>query len=324
MNKYRFIPELLNELDVYELEYGEIAGCEYSAFMAMCGLDDVGEMAYVDEKLMGGEGSSMQQFLGKQRVPDKTCADCVEAIVGACVKSVGIERTFKVLEMFEILPRDYFSGKDIAKILEINFHSPRVHTNVPDEDIDEFLMNHKELEKNIGYTFNDRAYLLEALTHPSYIANRITGCFQQLEFLGDAVLDFLITAHIYERCPHMDPGQLTDLRSALVNNVTLACLCARYNIHTHILYRSSGLATAISGFLDIQTKYDHEVGDHVVQLMEEEDMGEYVDVPKVLGDVFEAIIGAVFLDSGNNLKVSLNTPPPKYHNILTTCLILTK
>lgn len=230
--------------------------------------------------------------------------DCIEAILGTCVKTVGIERTFKVLEMLEILPRTEF---DITRLLQNKLRSPRIRTDISNEDVDYFLVNHRKLETAIGYTFNDRAYLLQALTHPTYPTNRVTGCYQQLEFLGDAVLDFLITAYIAERCPDMDPGQLTDLRSALVNNVTLACLCVQYNIHVHILYQNVQLSEAIGRFVDFQQKHENDVIDHVELLFEEADveakMADYTDVPKTLGDVFEAIIGGIFLDSGNDLEV---------------------
>lgn len=249
--------------------------------------------------------SSMANFLGLQRIADKTNADCVEAILGACLVSIGVDRTFKILEMFNILPQR--PNVDITQLLQQQFHTPRVRTNITDHEVDSFLPNHGELEKSIGYTFNDRAYLLQALTHPTYPTNRVTGCYQQLEFLGDAILDFLITSYIFERCPHMDPGQLTDLRSALVNNVTLACLCVRYNIHLYILSQNASLTEFIGHFVDFQVKYKHEISDHVELLMEEKDvackMADYVEVPKTLGDVVEALIGAIFLDSGNNLEV---------------------
>lgn len=262
---------------------------------------------FQDDSNIGGENSSMQNFLGKQHMSDKTCADCIEAILGACVKTIGTERTFKVLEMLSILPSS--DGSDISQMLRIKLKSPRIRTNIRDREVDDFLANHTKLENSIGYTFKDRAYLLQALTHPSYPTNQVTGCYQQLEFLGDAVLDYLITCYIFERCPNMDPGQLTDLRSALVNNVTLACLCVRYNIHVHILSQNAMLTESINRFVDFQQKYNHEVTDHVELLMTERDvtckMAEYTDVPKTLGDVFEAIIGGIFLDSGNDLEVSI-------------------
>lgn len=250
----------------------------------------------------------MQTFLGRQYVSDKACADCVEAILGCCVKSIGVARSFKILETFSILPP--IDGKNIMEMLQHKLISPRIRTSIRDHEVDSFLINHEKLEDSIGYKFNDRAYLLQALTHPSYPTNRITGCYQQLEFLGDAVLDFLITSYIFERCPDMDPGTLTDLRSSLVNNVTLACLCVRYNMHVYILSQNPELSEAIANFYKFQASKGHEVTEHVQLLMEESDiealMAEYVDVPKTLGDVFEALIGGIFLDSGNNLKVTWN------------------
>lgn len=252
------------------------------------------------------ERTSMQTFLGRQSVSDKTCADCVEAILGCCVKSIGVPRSFKILETFNILP--LVPGKNITTMLDQKLKSPRIRTNIGDNEVDSFLINYRILEKNIGYTFKDRAYLLQALTHPSYPTNRITGCYQQLEFLGDAVLDFLVTAYIFERCPDMDPGTLTDLRSALVNNVTLACLCVRNNIHVYILSQNAELSESIANFFKFQASKRHEITEHVQLLMEEDDveckMAEYVEVPKTLGDVFEALIGGIFLDSGNDLAVT--------------------
>ncbi|CAF5048596.1 unnamed protein product, partial [Rotaria magnacalcarata] len=52
----------------------------------------------------------------------------------------------------------------------------------------------------------------------SYSYNTITDCYQRLEFLGDAVLDYVITRYLYEHPKRHSPGELTDLRSALVNN----------------------------------------------------------------------------------------------------------
>lgn len=273
------------------------------------------EKLHVDANIRvdtAAERHSMLQFIGQQSVADKTSADCVEAILGCCLEAVGVVRSLRALELFGIIPRN--PSADITNVFKDKLTSPRIRTNIKDSEVDAFLINYGELEKSIGYKFNDRAYLLQALTHPSFPTNKVTGCYQQLEFLGDAVLDFLITSYIYERCPHMDPGTLTDLRSALVNNVTLACLCVRYNIHVHILSQNAALAEAISLFQKFQTKNKHEVTEHVQLLMEEGDaesickhyhladrIAEYIDVPKTLGDVFEALIGGIFLDSGNDL-----------------------
>lgn len=64
---------------------------------------------------------------------------------------------------------------------------------------------------------------------------------QRLEFLGDAVLDYLITVHLYNKNPGMTPGMLTDLRSASVNNDCYAHSAVKFELHKHILHRSQDL-----------------------------------------------------------------------------------
>lgn len=283
-------PERLNDLvvDSNELENGRLSDDKFLEFASK----------FANESNDSNRVSSMENFLGFQTISDKMCADSIEAILEACVKRIGVERSFKVLEMLEILPRQ--TGIDISKILQQR--SPRIPMNIVDgsEDAD-LSVNYETIEEKIGYRFNDRSYLLEALTHSSYTTKRVTGCYQRLEFLGDAVLDMLVTFFIYERCQNIDPGQFTDKRSALVNNETLACICVRHEIHEHILYQNDWLGQAIANFVQHQHEHDNRVNDMVNVL--EANMAYCIDVPKSLGDVFEAIIGAIFLDCGNDLKV---------------------
>lgn len=58
----------------------------------------------------------------------------------------------------------------------------------PESELCMMLDGYEELERSIGYKFRDRSYLLQAFTHASYQPNRLTDCYQRLEFLGDAVL----------------------------------------------------------------------------------------------------------------------------------------
>ncbi|XP_073812059.1 endoribonuclease Dcr-2 [Musca autumnalis] len=266
---------------------------------------------------------------------DKVVADTLEALLGVCVKNYGIHRSFRMLEFFGICRSE--TGKPLTNLLDLKLSSAQLRTNVSKAEVDGFLLNVDHLEKNLGYHFKDRAYLLQALTHPSYPTNRITGCYQELEFIGDAILDMLITCYIFERFEKMDPGKMTDLRSALVNNITLACICVRYKFHLFLLYENGQLSEAIKIFADFQESQDHQVTDHVRILMEESskeldpynvtslddddddeemddemteenqrraasatkptyNMSVKIDVPKALGDIVEAIIGAIYLD----------------------------
>ncbi|GAB0088496.1 endoribonuclease dcr-1 [Sergentomyia squamirostris] len=241
----------------------------------------------------------MNVFLGKHLVSDKTVSDTVEALLGVYLASVGIQKSFRLLNYFNILPSDL----NMDHLLINQKIEPRISPNVTMDDIDAHLIGVTDFQKRLGYQFRDRAYLLQALTHPSYPMNRATGCYQQLEFLGDAVLDIIITAYIFEHCSHMDPGKMTDLRSALVNNITLACVCVRNQFHKHILSQNNLLIEKTRDFARYQSQNNHKVTEHVLLLNEEDEiLAESVDVPKVLGDVIEALLGAIFLDSDNDLS----------------------
>lgn len=93
-----------------------------------------------------------------------------------------------------------------------------------------------------------------------------TDCYQRLEFLGDAILDYLITKHLYEDPRQHSPGVLTDLRSALVNNTIFASLAVKYDYHKYFKAVSPELFQVIDVFVQFQLEknemqgMDSEVG----------------------------------------------------------------
>ncbi|KAG5314150.1 DICER Endoribonuclease, partial [Acromyrmex insinuator] len=239
--------------------------------------------------------TGVEHYLGVQILSDKTVADSVEALIGVYLKNNHIKGAAKLLKWFGILPDvkidmllGSISQNPVIGVGDPNYYMPWADT----------------LESKIGYKFKNRAFLLQAFTHPSYTANGITECYQRLEFLGDAILDFLITCYIYENDVNLSPGDLTDLRSALVNNITFACLSVRHGLHTALLAYAPKLHEIIDCFVRFQEERDYVVNDELLYVLIEEDecnLTEYVDVPKVLGDLFESLIGAIYLDSGKNL-----------------------
>lgn len=130
--------------------------------------------------------------------------------------------------------------------------------------------NEKELERRLGLEFKDPQLLHTALVHRSYL-NEVKSeksSNERLEFLGDAILEFLVSRAIYEQFPRMDEGELTALRSRLVNTVSL-----------------SESATAL------------DLGNALYLSRGEEDGGGRKN-PSLLADTLEAVIGAIFLDQG--------------------------
>ncbi len=100
-----------------------------------------------------------------------------------------------------------------------------------DEIVDEFA------ERN-GLSFKDRGLLRTALTHRSYLNEHAEVDWEdneRLEYLGDAVLDFLLADYLYETFPNASEGELTGLRAALVRRETLSRLAGRLDIGQSLL-----------------------------------------------------------------------------------------
>jgi ribonuclease-3 len=126
------------------------------------------------------------------------------------------------------------------------------------------------LEERIGYKFRNSLLLAEALTHPSlgHEAQRYHFDYQRLEFLGDAVLQLVITEYLFSHFQAEAEGQLTKLRSRLVSRDALRTHAAALDLGHYILM---GRGEEASGGRDRTS---------------------------TLADAFEALIGALYLDGG--------------------------
>ena len=123
----------------------------------------------------------------------------------------------------------------------------------------------EKLARRLGHRFGDFSLLTDALTHRSVSANSNN---ERLEFLGDAVLNCIISEELYRRFTDASEGQLTRLRATLVKGDTLAELAAELDVSD---YLRLGVGELRSG----GTKR-----------------------PSILADALEAIIAAIFLDGG--------------------------
>ena len=121
----------------------------------------------------------------------------------------------------------------------------------------------EKLQKNIDYHFSDTGLLKQALTHRSVNKNNN----ERLEFLGDSILGCVISHELYHRFPLVDEGQLSRLRSSLVRGQTLAKLAKNLNLSETLVLGQGELKSG--GFRR----------------------------ESIQADAFEAILGAIFLDS---------------------------
>src|SRR5262249_9984471 len=129
-----------------------------------------------------------------------------------------------------------------------------------------------ELEQKIGYSFRSRALLDRALTHRSFANERASeGCrhYEAMEFLGDSVLGFIVSAWLLERFPDLSEGKLSKMKAYLVSEASL-----------------------------VELADDLDLGRYVLLNRGEEKTGGRRN-HAVLADAYEALIGVLYVDGGN-------------------------
>ena len=128
-----------------------------------------------------------------------------------------------------------------------------------------------EMQKKLSYTFSNTALLEEALTHSSYAnehRNEHVKDNERLEFLGDAILDLIISEYLFKKHPEMPEGDLSKIRASIVCEASLAKTARRISLGEYIL------------------------------LGKGEEMTGGRERASILADGFEALTGALFVDGG--------------------------
>lgn len=132
--------------------------------------------------------------------------------------------------------------------------------------------DYEALEKQLGYVFTDKSLLKTALTHKTYAFEAETPLEynERLEFLGDSLLNYIVSEHLYKTNIYFSEGELTRRRSVVVNNNYLAKIAKQFNIGKFLLLGKGELKQ--NGEMNATN----------------------------LSNAFEAIIAAIYLDSDIN------------------------
>lgn len=121
-----------------------------------------------------------------------------------------------------------------------------------------------KVEKAIGYVFKDKTLLITALKHSSYDKN---DNYEKLEFLGDSVLQLVVSSYLFNTHKYLQEGEMTVTRAFAVCEETLSKICIRLGVDKFIHIGMSGIASKVN------------------------------KNRSVIADVFESIIGAIYMDS---------------------------
>ncbi len=200
------------------------------------------------------EASVVMALLDSQGIPSFRATGSTQAIWPMAVSALGDTRIAVSAEMADEARRIIESHRTEmgSKVVKLR---------------DEF----DTLERRIDYRFTDRGLLEQALTHRSRAAEDPTGGVsdnESLEFLGDAVLGFVVADMLYRQYPDFDEGQKSKIKASVVSTQALA----QQAEHLHL-------------------------GDHLILGRGEEKTGGR-QKPALLADVFEAVVAAIYLDGG--------------------------
>lgn len=218
---------------------------------------------------------------------DKTLADVIESTLGAAyISDSSLSVALRAAIQLGVPLRNIRVWSDFHK----TFKRPLSRYDATLREV-----NVQRVTDIIGYEFKDPSLLVEALTHASVPISSVP-CYQRLEFLGDAVLDFCVTIYLFRKYGTAPPGQLHNLRKSSVNNNILSVLCVSLKLHGHIRHASDYLISEMKFFVDQLENITDKTGEYWLDLYP----------PKVLSDVIESIIGAVYTDCGFKVEPVIN------------------
>ncbi|KAL0955016.1 hypothetical protein HGRIS_003937 [Hohenbuehelia grisea] len=250
----------------------------------------------------------------------KVLADVVEALIGAAYLHGSFDLGVECARLFDLGVEWHTLPCCVETILD------RVEPD--DEGMPTQLAN---VEKMLGYTFKRKFLLIEALTHASYQGNARSVSYERMEFLGDSVLDMIVTHFLYHAPGKAySPGHIHLRRSAMVNAHMLAYICLRTHLTVPV-----AMPRPVEG--DIHLEVDSQSihlyqcllhSSHTVlddQRMTFQRYEKHKDsiegalfggniypwasllrlqAPKFLSDMIESLLGAVYLDSNGNLDAA--------------------
>lgn len=232
----------------------------------------------------------------RHTLANKTIADVCEALIGAAYLSAE--------------PGNFdMAVKAVTKMVKGKNHKMQVFSDyyaaykIPDWQFGPSSaaqrMVVQQIKEAVGYEFRSPTLLRSAFKHPSYTYENIPN-YQQLEFLGDALLDMAIVDYLYKRFPTADPQWLTEHKMAMVSNQFLGCVCVQLKFHKHLLLTTSSLLSQIMHYtteLEQAEQLAHEEAKENNEAPRRDFWIHASHPPKALPDIVEAFVGAMFVDS---------------------------
>ncbi|XP_031637122.1 endoribonuclease Dcr-1-like [Contarinia nasturtii] len=218
-----------------------------------------------------------------------------QSLIGWYLQTYGMQNTLALIEWFGV-PFDSETQPTTPLRVE--------NTAEAQKKLNQLLDGYDILEKKLHYKFNDKAYLLQSVTHESFDANYLTPNYHGLDFVGDAILNYSIVRHLFRQPQYLDADRLQNVSSLLQSNSCLATVSLRHGIHKFIRYTTPTVRDNINSFTAFLRQNRFKPVNDLYFL----DRKNYVfEVPPIIPSSFEALMGAIYFDSKMDLNVTSNT-----------------
>ncbi|KAJ3510188.1 hypothetical protein NLJ89_g4818 [Agrocybe chaxingu] len=261
---------------------------------------------------------------GTQKLSTKVLADVVESLIGAAYLHGGFEFGYECIKYFDLgLKWEPLPGR-IAQVLS------RVEAVYSDSSAEFFFPPQlSDVERMLNYNFKHKILLIEALTHASYQSDSRTPSYERLEFLGDSVLDMIVTDYLYRAPKNYSPGHIHLRKSAVVNGHLLAYICLKTSTTLSASIPRPNASGTIEVTDDSQEIYLYKCLLHSSGKVLEDQLNAFtrfrlrrpeieeslaegifpwaaltkMQAPKFFSDMIESLLGAILLDSGGSVDV---------------------
>jgi dsRNA-specific ribonuclease len=251
-------------------------------------------------------------------------ADVVESIIGAAYLHGGFSLGYESTKYFDLGLKWEPIPARIDQLLS------RVE-QLTEREIENFPPQLFDVEKMLGYTFRQKLLLVEALTHASYQSDSRTPSYERMEFLGDSVLDMIVTDYLYHAPgKNYSPGHMHLRKSAVVNGHILAYICLKTQLRVEAVMPRPNANSQIEVTSDAQDMFLWKCLLHSSHKVLEDQQNTFarfrkrrdeiedslmkgtifpwaaltrLQAPKFFSDMMESVIGAAFLDCGGSIPV---------------------
>jgi dsRNA-specific ribonuclease len=246
----------------------------------------------------------------KQEKSSKLIADVMESLIGASYLIGGFPKAFACVQV--LLPLEKWTP-----ILEAN---NTLYDTAPNQAL---ITSLSLVESLVGHTFNKKELLLEALTHPTFRGLNTHCSYEREEFLGDAVLDYVVSKRLYAHIPELPHYKMHGIRTAMVNAFFLTYSMFETTVEEELTNKETlepqvhqralwqflrSTSHELVASRNIAIERHAEARTRIAEALKHDTRFPWhslalTDPPKFLCDIVESVIGAIYIDTHGSIAI---------------------